>query len=83
MKVYTQLFTVTGFGTFPYDMLRYDGCYPHSQQDVSEMENTSETRSVTLRRVVFDKPREPEIARWNSFLWSVDRESIQTTPVRG
>lgn len=80
MNLYAQLFTVTGSGAFPLDMLRYDGCYPHAQQDVSNIEGREPRRSVTLRRLTVGK-KDPEFERWTSFLWSVDRASIQTVKV--
>jgi hypothetical protein len=37
MAMYVQTFTVTGSMSFPLDMLRYDACWPSSQDDVGEL----------------------------------------------
>jgi hypothetical protein len=45
-----QEFTVQGSGIFPFDMLRYDRCFPKTQTDTSEIEETTR-RSIEIRRV--------------------------------
>ena len=65
---------VTGTGTFPFDMLRFDGCWPATGEDAAEIYNTIESniedtrprRSIKLRSY-----KEPTVARWHSFTWSV------------
>lgn len=77
----TQYFSVKGFGFFPLDMLRYDSCFPDTQEDVEKIDNSNmevsgRSRTVKLRRNI---PRriQPSIARWNSFGWGVDMDSIK------
>lgn len=59
-------FVVSGRGTFPFDMLRYDACFPRGPEDSALMGET-EHRSVTLVTI---SQSAPTIARWNSFNWS-------------
>lgn len=62
-------FTVHGFGEFPWDMLRYDACWPATEGDSALMEaHHRERRSITLQT---DSDSAPTIGRWNSFLWPV------------
>lgn len=65
-------FTVSGRGTFPFDMLRYDCCYPHSPQDVTKLDGRG-LREVTL---IAAKPVGPTNRRWNSFGWDVVSEEV-------
>lgn len=69
-----HLFAVEGSGIFPLDMLRYDECYPHNQEDVSKMEaeriGDKNLRAVTLVHYG-DKWWTPTVARWSSFTWTV------------
>lgn len=78
-KLYRKYeFTVTGSGSFPFDMLRYDSCYPTSGLDVTSMTfdpdvydggmSRSRERNVRLR-----SEREPTVARWESFGWRVEK----------
>lgn len=64
---------VTGWGEFPFDMLRYDACWPASGHDVSKMFEPGR-RSVTIRTYArgrrSDFDRDFTEARWNSFLWA-------------
>lgn len=71
-KLYS--YYVTGRGSFPFDMLRYDACWPASSDDASNMDSHYErgnTRSIRM----FSN-REPTIARWASFLWAVGTEKL-------
>lgn len=73
-KLYRKFaFTVRGSGRFPFDMLRYDGCYPETGMDVTSM--TSEDREVfgrsQERNVRLRSDREPTVDRWTSFGWQV------------
>ena len=70
-------FTVTSDMPFPFDMLRYDGCHPETEDDVSAMFKQG-TRNVRL--VMYHRPGEPEEPtreRWQSFLWNVHEGSIK------
>jgi len=68
---------VTGRGRFPYDMLRYDSCWPADGESAASMAvdfgdpDYREYRSIKLRSY-----REPTIARWDSFIWSVGRVKL-------
>lgn len=64
-------FTVRGFGEFPFDMLRYDGCYPATSADASKLEAAALDRT-TPQRVVMAADHVnvtwvPCVARWASF----------------
>jgi hypothetical protein len=67
-----QEFTVQGSGIFPFDMLRYDRCFPKTQTDTSEIEETTR-RSIEIRRVTLVTVSEsaPTYGRWESFGWKV------------
>jgi hypothetical protein len=66
-------FIVEGSGEFPFDMLRYDSCFPRDEGQARQMGDTHERRRVHLvRRIPADVPfPEPTVARWESFLWRV------------
>ena len=68
--MFCQIFPVTGSGQFPVDMLRYDSCYPHSQDSVVALSEKN-TRTVVLARAVKRVTDTPTIARWESFGWKV------------
>ena len=60
-------FTVRGRGQFPFDMLRYDQCWPKSSApDVSALWHTDDERTVTLVGIC-----SPTVDRWASFGWRV------------
>lgn len=66
-------FTVVGKGEFPFDMLRYDSCWPKSETRDAAMlapyrkgEAYREGRRITLVGL-----REPTEGRWESFGWRV------------
>lgn len=62
------LFTVEGRGEFPWDMLRYDECWPRGSQDVSGLITERPRRPILLCTY---KPSGPTVARWESFGWTV------------
>lgn len=71
-------FTVQGSGEFPFDMLRYDGCYPSTERDdvPAIAVRPSDGSWQKLRRVVLiARPLKGEKnvtltpARWASFGW--------------
>lgn len=74
-----QIFEVTGSGLFPFDMLRYDTCWPHSQEDVSKIENPGmmDKRTVKLVRVTKNKNALPTTDRWASFGWIFHPATIE------
>jgi hypothetical protein len=77
-KVYSYEFTVSGSYPFPLDMLRYDRCWPKSQDDVSSMMANSRHTIGGQSKVTMVGLRRPTIDRWSSFGWklvSVPRKS--------
>lgn len=64
-------FTVEGSGVFPYDMLRYDNCWPYSEGQDSPLLDAYYAKG--LRRVVLETCAEsaPTVGRWESFTWCV------------
>ncbi len=71
-KIRRVRFTVEGAGVFPFDMLRYDSCWPESEsRDSYELDRYHEgnpRRQVTL---LSDEYHAPTVGRWESFLWRV------------
>lgn len=65
----TYHFTVQGSGEFPYDMLRYDECWPWYGEDSSRLSAHHRDR----RRVVLMSCSQtaPTDERWKSFGWQV------------
>lgn len=70
-KVHEFFLVVEGSGRFPFDMLRYDACWPYDESDSHTLEREDERnrRVVLCRRSVNDKECTRE--RWQSFGWSV------------
>lgn len=70
-KVYR--FAVRGKLAFPLDMLRYDACYPATQEAITEIHD-SFFRHDTKERVVelTSQLGAPTGARWSSFGWRVE-----------
>ena len=75
---YIQRFSVTGRGFFPFDMLRYDRCWPESQDDVTNLGLNEMVRVVTLKRYSSVKGELPTIARWQSFRWEVMPKPVRS-----
>lgn len=74
------IFTVKGGGTFPFDMLRYDGCHPASSEDVSSMLDDINGRRVRLHHVISPGERVdaiPTKGRWASFAWAVEKIELR------
>lgn len=74
-------FKVRGRGVFPYDMLRYDRCFPDSQIDAAKLDGDigeGGRRIVTLVQR-HDSPR-PHVTpeRWASYGWNVMNGSEET-----
>lgn len=77
-KLWRCTFTVQGQFAFPIDMLRYDSCYPDSQQDVTAIIESGDpvdraTRQVTLVRIGETRKEAERITRqrWESFGWGL------------
>lgn len=68
-------FRVIGKGQFPFDMLRYDSCFPYQSEDASLLdwdrmgEFRRESRAVNLIHYGDSAVWEPTIKRWESFGW--------------
>lgn len=58
-------FTVRGTGQFPFDMLRYDQCWP--------TDNTHALAGTEPREVRMLGVNQPTVDRWISFGWMVDK----------
>lgn len=81
MPMYFQKFTVEGSGRFPFDMLRYDACWPYEEyKDSGKLggDYAEPVRQVTLARLVERKDVQPTVGRWNSFDWRVVPGSVVT-----
>jgi hypothetical protein len=63
-----RTFDVSGCGHFPIDMLRYDECWPATEQDSTQLANYHHTRIVTLKTIYSAAPTD---GRWASFGWTV------------
>lgn len=70
MLIRFHRYTVSGGGSFPLDMIRFDRCWPRASRDVEKLD------SKELRKVELISIAAPTIARWNSFGWQVSE--IQT-----
>lgn len=76
--MFYQTFKVVGHGEFPMDMLRYDSCFPQSEQDSGKILGTTwanrennDRVEVGIARYVPYKGTEVTRARWESFGWTV------------
>jgi hypothetical protein len=67
-------FTVSGKGSFPVDMLRYDDCAFASDgdRDAAEVEVDGDVEIVVDMVIENAGGRKPSVARWQSFGWSVE-----------
>lgn len=63
-------FRVTGVGSFPLDMLRYDSCFPLDSGDATRLDDR-ERRTVCLVHYTSDARWSPTARRWESFGWRV------------
>lgn len=85
-------FRVIGRGEFPYDMLRYDGCWPYDSESAGKLATPPvymgedvyakfrhEYRVLTLVGRKERRYWQPTSGRWSSFGWTVINESIHGT----
>lgn len=76
MPMYHHKFSVSGPAPFPVDMLRYDGCYPSTQDDTARLARAfrSPFSDMTIHLSTINDQRRwsPTVARWNSFGWFVN-----------
>lgn len=70
-RVHTFRFTVEGAGSFPLDMLRYDGCFPRESADAIRAQEDRDRRRVTLLAYSERNDWQPTVGRWASFNWKV------------
>lgn len=61
------IFTVRGSGQFPWDMLRYDSCWPAEETQTHHMLDSR----GGARHVIMVGLREPTEGRWESFGWKI------------
>lgn len=67
-------FTVEGSHEFPFDMLRYDRCWPKTEANdsINLAHPMSYTRRTATRQVTLVSINGlPTVARWESFGWKV------------
>ncbi len=62
------------YGTFPYDMLRYDCCYPATPEDVVNMDLVGMKDGPDSVTLVSEYP--PTGARWASFKWQLGELTV-------
>ena len=72
-RKYRVSFDVRGSGSFPFDMLRYDACFPANSEGASAMgeDAGAPVRTVTLHHYSDVRTWLPTYARWLSFTWQV------------
>lgn len=79
-KPMTTRYTVQGRGAFPIDMLRYDACYPATEQDAGLIEDLLRHPHIDRNphEVTIETHRTPRThavivtwGRWESFGWTV------------
>ena len=58
---------ITWPGLFPFDMLRYDRCYPDRETDSSRMEMAARNRQRGVAVVVTHREAGFTVDRWESF----------------
>jgi len=66
----------TVYLSFPYDMLRYDRCWPSSENDSSLLDFKVADRIIELNRYSSNKNDQPHFARWKSFGWEIIEGSL-------
>lgn len=77
VKRYEYIYEVTpeGWGHFPLDMLRYDGCIPVRETDSANIRMAVLTgRRPDATAIRLRGPKPPTIARWKSFGWTLVAE---------
>jgi hypothetical protein len=79
-------FTVEGSGAFPFDMLRYDCCWPENESDspnVGLMYDTAEYIKTRRIALLSDNQHVPTDTRWKMFGWKVvGIEQLKARPPR-
>lgn len=74
-ELYTWTYKVTGQGTFPDDMLRYDRCWIDPADDLlalrNELHDPNAPHFLPRRTITIVGQKEPTTGRWQSFGWTV------------
>ena len=83
--LYLHTFVVSGKGTFPLDMLRYDGCSPAFEGQVHMLDELAnyklEVRSIVVKRFTCQMADwTPD--RWASFGWRFDGPFMEPNDAR-
>jgi hypothetical protein len=84
-ETYLYRYMVYGGGTFPLDMLRYDGSTFEFESDARREEGyiergePADARTVSLVRIA-GRGWMPNTERWKSFVWRVEPESLTSAP---
>jgi len=68
-------FYVTGRGYFPFDMLRYDQCYPVSSEDAAKLSSEYLKDNICIHLRSANKMGVTP-ARWQSFGWTASEKPI-------
>jgi hypothetical protein len=79
MPRYIHTARVQGVGEFPLDMLRYDRCTPHREEDSARIPIDSRRTAgewVEIQAATDSKVVPWTVARWHSFGWRI--EHLQT-----
>ena len=76
---YKYMFSVTGSGQFPVDMLRYDRCSPLTETDsakiIASMEHGPDRREIAVTHFGTSAGWAPTYDRWRSFGWTVNMDT--------
>lgn len=65
-------YVVEGTGPFPFDMLRYDRCWPRYESEVGVMG----VCRGGIRAIHMQGLREPTVGRWESFGWRINARDL-------
>lgn len=84
MSWYIHTALVTGSGSFPADMLRYDACFPAGEETVlaigSAYPEIRDTR-IPLRIAKYSHHKNPDgawtVDRWASFGWMISDTEVK------
>lgn len=76
--VYEWFIVVDGSGEFPLDMLRYDSCFPHTENDSYAITHHTGKRRILLCRRGVNETHASE-GRWKSLGWAVVYASTSLT----
>jgi len=71
-KYFQGFIHVKGDGAFPFDMLRYDRCFPASQDDVSRLLDDGPRTIHLIMAAETLAGLNPTKGRWESFGWEAN-----------